>query len=51
MMEAWRNFKNAEGEPFFDTPNTFGCMLNLDWFFNHSKILFTVCGSPLPEFS
>ena len=28
----WKNFKNAEGEPFFDSPNTFGCMLNLDWF-------------------
>ena len=28
----WKNFKNAEGEPFFDCPNTFGCMLNLDWF-------------------
>lgn len=26
----WKNFKNAEGEPFFDSPNTFGCMLNLD---------------------
>ena len=29
---VWKNFRNAEGKPFFDTPNTFGCMLNLDWF-------------------
>jgi len=29
---VWKNFKNAEGEPFFDAPNTFRCMLNLDWF-------------------
>lgn len=28
----WKNFKNAEGEPFLDSPNPFGCMLNLDWF-------------------
>ena len=28
----WKNFKNAEGEPFFDAPNTFGCLLNLAWF-------------------
>ena len=26
----WKNFKNAEGEPYFDARNTFGCMLNLD---------------------
>lgn len=38
---VWKNFKNAEGKPFFDAPNTFECMLNLDWF-NHTRILFIV---------
>lgn len=28
----WKNFKNVEGELFFDVFNIFGCMLNFDWF-------------------
>lgn len=38
----WKNFKNAEGEPFFDAPNTFGCMLNLDWFQPYKDSIYSV---------
>ena len=39
---VWKNFKNAEGEPFFDAPNTFGCMLNLDWFQPYKDSVYSV---------
>lgn len=39
---VWKNFKNAEGKPFFDAPNTFGCMLNLDWFQPYKDSVYSV---------
>lgn len=39
---VWKSFKNAEGEPFFDAPNTFGCMLNLDWFQPYKDSIYSV---------
>ena len=39
MME---NFKNAKGEPLFDSPNTFGCMLNLDWFQPYENSVYSI---------
>ena len=39
---VWRNFKSAEGKPFFDAPNTFGCMWNLDWFQPYKDSVYSV---------
>ncbi|XP_068678691.1 uncharacterized protein [Montipora foliosa] len=39
---VWKNFKNGKGEPFFDAPNTFGCMLNLDWFQPYKDSVYSV---------
>lgn len=39
---VWKSFKNAEGEPFFDAPNTFRCMLNLDWFQPYKDSIYSV---------
>ena len=36
------NFKNAKGEPLFDSPNTFGCMLNLDWFQAYEDSVYSI---------
>lgn len=38
---VWENFKDGKGEPFFNAPNPFGCMLIG---FSHTRILFTVLG-------
>ena len=39
---VWKNFKSAEGKPFFDAPNTFGCRLNLDWFQPYKDSVYSV---------
>ena len=39
---VWKNFKNAEGEPFFNAPNMFGCMLNLDWFQPYKDSIYSI---------
>ena len=30
--KVWKSFQNYKGEPFLDAPNTFGFMINVDWF-------------------